>query len=55
MLRLIHTVRSLRSVVKVYRDTETCEFRCVLDGNPDATYYTDDKEDALGTAECMVN
>ena len=46
--RLIHKVTSLDNgkTVKVYRDSEW---------DPDATYYTKDKEDALDTAECMVN
>ena len=55
--RLIHKVTSLDNgkTVKVYRDSEWDEYSCVLVGNPDATYYTKDKEDALDTAECMVN
>jgi hypothetical protein len=39
--------------VKVYWCYEWREFQCKLGGVPDATYFTNDKEDALATAEAM--
>lgn len=39
--------------VRVYYDTEWVEYRVVVKSKPEATYYTDDKSDAIGTAQCM--
>ena len=41
--------------VKVYRDSDFNEFQCVLMGYPDATYHTEDKADALHTAQHMID
>ena len=55
--RLISILRSVndQSVVrvKVYRDSDWREFQCEIPGKPDATYYTDDRTDALSTAQKM--
>ena len=40
--------------VRVLRDSQAAdEYVVRLDGNIDADYYTDDKEDALDTARAM--
>lgn len=45
-------------VVRVYWNSNWEEFRCVLNINnktvKDATYFTNDKQDALDTAKIMV-
>ena len=39
----------------MYKDNETLEFVVKLVGAPLADYFTTDKDDALGTAELMLN
>lgn len=55
--RLVSILRSLDDPsvirVKVYRDSDWQEFQCEIPGNPDATYFTDDRKDALSTAAKM--
>jgi hypothetical protein len=46
-------------IVTVYRDADWNEFQAVItmpiaQRNPDATYFTDDKEDAMHTALKMA-
>lgn len=45
-------------VVKVYYNNEWCEYvaRLFIDGDEhvDSSYHTDDKQDALDTAESMI-
>ncbi len=57
-LRKIHTETRGARVVKVYRDSEWCEFRCRLYVagvlQSDADYFTGDRDDALETAKAMV-
>ena len=43
------------ATVKVYRDTDWDEYQAVIPGEPDATYHTDDKADALRTAATMLS
>ena len=52
---LIKTLTGLcAATVKVYRDTDWDEFQVVIPGEPDATYHTDDRADALRTAALML-
>ena len=39
--------------VTIYRDAEYNEFQVRLEGNPDATYFTDSRQDATDTALVM--
>jgi hypothetical protein len=50
MLRLIHTEPN---GIKVYPDTEWQEYRVTIPGNPNASYHTDDKADALSHAKSI--
>ena len=50
-MRLIHTVNA---DVKVYRDAEWDEYVVKVKGKPEASYHTDDKQDALATANIMA-
>lgn len=50
ILTLTHDGRE----VAVFRDNEWDEFVVRLKGNPDADYFTSDKEDAVATAHAMV-
>lgn len=50
-MRLIHTVNA---DVKVYRDTEYDEYVVKVKGKPNASYHTDDKQDALTTADIIA-
>ena len=50
-MRLIHTVNS---DVKVYRCTEYNEYIVKVKGKPNASYHTDDKQDALDTANLIA-
>ncbi len=40
--------------VSVYWNSEYKEYVCRMKGNPDADYFTTDKEDAIATAELIV-
>lgn len=52
------TIKSLTAldgtVIRVKRDAEWDEYQVQVSGSPDATYHTDDKDDALGTAKVML-
>jgi hypothetical protein len=50
-MRLIHKVND---DVKVYRCTEYSEFVVRVNGKPNASYHTDDKQDALDTANIIA-
>lgn len=52
--KIAHLVEN-DTTVKVYFDNDYQEYSVVLVGCPDATYYTDDKEDALATAKLMLS
>jgi len=41
--------------IKVYYDSDLQEYSVTVQGRPNATYYTDDKQDALDTAQRMRN
>ena len=43
------------SPVSVWWDSEFCEYVVKVRGNKDASYHTDDKSDALATAQLMRN
>lgn len=51
MMRLIHTVNT---DVKVYRDAEYDEYVVKVKGKPAASYHTDDKQDAINTANLIA-
>ena len=57
-LRLINTIEADNSTAKVYRDSDWNEYRVkfFIDGvhQVDADYHTDDKADAISTAESIV-
>jgi hypothetical protein len=65
-MRLIHSIvapkldneSAVRNLVKVYRDSANDEFVCKLfisgKHKPRADYFTNDKADAIATAEHMV-
>ena len=53
--RIIKAFRNEQGQTVVVRyDTEWQEYTCEIKGSPDATYFTDDKADALSTAEVML-
>lgn len=60
-MRKINQFKSADSltIVKVYFDSDWGEYRCRLfvQGveNTDSEYFTDDKNDAIDTAQAMVN
>lgn len=41
--------------IKVYWDSEWQEYSVTVQGNPEATYFTADRADALSTAQAMRN
>lgn len=41
--------------VKVFYDSDLAEYQVQITGKPEATYYTGDRADALGTAQHMRN
>lgn len=43
------------SPVSVWWDSEFCEYVVKVRGNKAASYHTDDKQDALATAQLMRN
>lgn len=51
-MRLIRTFSNEKAEVKIYKDDG--EFICKLSGNPAADYFTDDWQDAEGTAKHML-
>jgi len=51
-MRLIRTFSNDKAEVKIYKDDG--EFVCRLTGNPAADYFTDDWQDAEGTAKHML-
>lgn len=57
--KLIDSMSVLERTVKVYRDSEWQEYvvRLYVDGKlqPNADYFTNNKEDALSTGACMAN
>lgn len=57
-MRHIHTSTNNDKTAKVVYDNEYDEYQVHLyehgQRNADATYFTDDKEDAIGTSEHMV-
>ena len=52
----LHAVRNGAhgTSVRIYRDSEWNEWQVRIPGAPDATYHTDDRRDALSTAEVML-
>lgn len=57
MSRRIAQFEGTTYTVKVHRDTEYNEYRVTLvaaDGTTESTYHTDDKEDALSTAQSIL-
>lgn len=56
--RMVDKLGIGKVVVRVYWDYEWQEFQCTLsvDGKrfPDATYHTNDKDDAISTAGAMM-
>ena len=57
-LRLINTIEEGNNTAKVYKDAEWSEYRVKFFANGvhqvDADYHTDDKQDAISTAESIV-
>jgi hypothetical protein len=58
--RLIHTAIHTTQAgtvhaAKVYRDSEWNEWQVEFKGSPKATYHTDDKADAIGTADYHIS
>lgn len=54
-MKLIKTLTALNGTklyVKLDKDVE--EYQVQVQGSPDATYHTDDKADALSTADVML-
>lgn len=43
------------SPVAIYYDSDYQEYQVKIKGQPDATYFTDDKNDAISTAQLMRN
>ena len=41
--------------VSVYYDNDLYEYQVRISGKPNATYFTDDKKDAIQTAQKMRN
>jgi hypothetical protein len=41
--------------IKVYWDSDLAEYSVTMKDHPAATYYTNDRADALGTAQAMRN
>lgn len=41
--------------IAIYYDSEYSEYQVKIKGQPDATYYTNDKDDAFATAQLMRN
>ena len=53
--RIIKTLSGANNTkVIVKYETEWMEYTCVIPGQPDATYHTEVKADAMGTAELML-
>lgn len=52
--KLIRTLEGTQTV-KVYRDSEWDEYVVSVVGNPDADYHTNDRADAVATAELMAD
>lgn len=56
--RPLHTVQHGERIVVVRKDDETGEYRCRLStygvNKPEADYFTDDLDDAKGTAKAMA-
>lgn len=53
--RIIKTLSGANDTkVVVKYDTELMEYTCSIPGQPDATYHTEMKADAMGTAELML-
>jgi hypothetical protein len=56
-MKLIQKFGDDTVIVKIYRDSEWNEFVCRLFVNgaelTDASYHTDDKQDAIDTAQAM--
>lgn len=50
--RLIHT--DAITGFKVYRDTDWNEYQVIHPTNANASYHTDDKQDALNTMAAMI-
>ncbi|MGC3025850.1 hypothetical protein ACPUER_11970 [Burkholderia sp. DN3021] len=53
--KLIRTLEGDLQTVKVYRDSEWNEYVVCVVGNPDADYFTNDRADAIATAELMAD
>ncbi len=54
-MRKIYEVTGPAGTVKVYWNPEWQEYIGKLSTNPRADYFTDDKQDAMGTADCMAH
>lgn len=52
--RRIDTIKGPNGEVDVIYDSVNAEFVCKLRGKPVADYYTDDRDDAIGTAKLMA-
>lgn len=53
-LKLIMKITGPDESAKVYRDSEWNEYRVRVDGaGPESTYHTDDKADAISTANYL--
>lgn len=48
------TIKKLNEMIKVVYDAEWSQYQVRVKDNKDATYYTDDKQDALDTAADMA-
>jgi len=53
--KLIQTTTSGANTVKVYIDYSWEEYQVTLVGQPEATYHTNDRLDALDTAKAMLS
>ena len=54
-LRKLETHTGPNGTAKLYRNAEFNEYVVKLSGNPDADYFTPDRDDATNTAILMVN
>lgn len=54
-LRRIKTPSLCTDLVKVYFDSDVQEYIVKIKGKPEADYFTNDKSDALSTAQYIRN
>ena len=55
MKKIFTAIKSPLLNISVYRDSEFDEYVVKVRENPNATYFTDCKEDAIQTAKVMCN